>query len=194
MTLVNRDRERLLHAITFFLEKTRYCFKLKLFKLLYFSDVRHFQSTGRAMTGLDFFAWPMGPVPRDLNQEIDDRAPSFTDTIKVIALKDLEPESGSTAIQMRSTLKFDETLFSPRELKIMNEIAEIYKEVGSKDISLISHEPGGPWHRVYAIEKRKQALIPMIYALKDMKKSKVSKEYAEDVATVQSKMKKAFGR
>ncbi|HEV7681080.1 MAG TPA: Panacea domain-containing protein [Pyrinomonadaceae bacterium] len=42
----------------------------KLFKLLYFLDFEHYKKTGRSVTGLKYFAWPMGPVPVSLKDEI----------------------------------------------------------------------------------------------------------------------------
>ncbi|MFC1858011.1 Panacea domain-containing protein [Thermodesulfobacteriota bacterium] len=39
-------------------------------KLLYFLDFIHFKHTGKSVTGLDYYAWQMGPVPRDLYEEI----------------------------------------------------------------------------------------------------------------------------
>ncbi|KAB2896320.1 MAG: SocA family protein, partial [Kofleriaceae bacterium] len=63
------EREKLLHAIIFFTKETRACHKLKLFKLLYFLDFQIYRETGKSVTGLGYFARPMGPVPRDLDDE-----------------------------------------------------------------------------------------------------------------------------
>ena len=61
--LVTHEREKLIQAINFFATHTKRCGKVKLFKLLYFLDFEPFQPTGRSVTGQDYSAWPMGPVP-----------------------------------------------------------------------------------------------------------------------------------
>ena len=47
--LISRDREKLVNAIVFFADNTRYCGKTKLFKLLYLLDLHHFRETGRSV-------------------------------------------------------------------------------------------------------------------------------------------------
>jgi uncharacterized phage-associated protein len=193
MPIVNHNRDRLLNIIAFFLVNTKHCYKLKLFKLLYFADIRHFQETGKPITALEYYAWPMGPVPIELNSEIDNCSPSLTKSIKVIDASLLEPESSSKAKIMKANFKFNENFFSTRELKILKEIAEVFYEVKSQDISLISHEPGGPWHRTYIADKNKQGQIPLIYALDDKNRTKVTKERAQEIETTRKELKRRFG-
>ncbi|WP_217994559.1 Panacea domain-containing protein [Rodentibacter caecimuris] len=38
--------------------------------MLYFLDFEHYKQVGRSVTGLDYSAWKMGPVPVDLHEEI----------------------------------------------------------------------------------------------------------------------------
>ncbi|EQD73859.1 hypothetical protein B1A_04740, partial [mine drainage metagenome] len=61
--LISHEREKLINAIIFFAIHTRFLGKTKLFKLLYFLDFEHHKETGRSVTGMDYFAWKMGPVP-----------------------------------------------------------------------------------------------------------------------------------
>ena len=68
--IINRDNERLIHAMVFFTKNTKYCYTLKLLKLLYFLDFKHFKQTGQSVTGQKYFAWPVGPVPTNLYDEI----------------------------------------------------------------------------------------------------------------------------
>ncbi len=80
--LICHDREKLIHAIIFFATKTRKCGKVKLFKLLYFLDFEHFKATGRSVTGLDYFAWQMGPVPAALCDEIETPQPDMASALR----------------------------------------------------------------------------------------------------------------
>ena len=69
--LISRNRQKIINAIVYFAANTQNCGKVKLFKLLYLLDFAHFRETGRSVTGLDYHAWKMGPVPFDLMQEWD---------------------------------------------------------------------------------------------------------------------------
>jgi hypothetical protein len=70
--LISRNREKLINIVVYFASNTRHCGKVKLFKLLYLLDFTHFRGTGRSVTGLDYRAWKMGPVPFGLMQEWDE--------------------------------------------------------------------------------------------------------------------------
>ena len=193
MSIVNHDQDRLIHVIAFFLGNTKHCFKMKLFKLLFFADIEHFQQTGKPITNLEYFAWPMGPVPVELNNQIKSLDTALTKKIKIVAQKYVDPEVDGNAVIMSPTIKFDYSLFSPREVKILKQIAEIYFDVKSNDISQISHDKNGPWYRVYVTEKKKQHLIPLVYSLDDTKRAKASKEQAEEIEENNKEMKRMFG-
>lgn len=60
------EREKLINAIVFFAANTEHCGKIKLLKLLYLLDFEHFRQTGYSVTGMEYHAWKMGPVPTDL--------------------------------------------------------------------------------------------------------------------------------
>lgn len=69
--LKNHEREKLLNAIIFFAQNTRNLGKVKLWNLLYFLDFQHYRDVGRSVTGLQYFAWPKGPVPVELQNEVE---------------------------------------------------------------------------------------------------------------------------
>ncbi len=52
---------RLYNACIYFLKNTKYCYKTKLFKLLYELDFKHFELTGSSVTGQKYVAWQFGP-------------------------------------------------------------------------------------------------------------------------------------
>jgi uncharacterized phage-associated protein len=81
--ILTHHREKLINAIIYFATHTKYCGKTKLMKLLYFLDFKYFKQTGKSVTGQDYFAWQMGPVPRDLFEELsDDMRPDLTSAIQ----------------------------------------------------------------------------------------------------------------
>ena len=81
--LISREREKLINAILYFASNTQHCGKVKLFKLLYLLDFAHFRETGRSVTGLDYRAWKMGPVPFILLQEWDDPEDDLAQAIDI---------------------------------------------------------------------------------------------------------------
>ena len=175
------QRNKLFHAIIFFNEKTRACHKLKLFKLLYFLDFEIFRQTGRAATGLQYFAWPKGPVPRELNDEFKsaNQKPDLKATLSVHAAPSDEPDTDGP-LQIAPKVKFNAEHFTKRELREMDRLAEIFCYTLSKDMTLASHAVGLPWRRIYEIEKMPQALIPYELAL-DGKPGSVTAEQAKEI-------------
>jgi uncharacterized phage-associated protein len=169
------NRDKLLHAIVFFVENTHWCHKVKLFKLLYFLDFEIYRQTGKSTTGLPYDAWPMGPVPSQLQDEF--RSPP-QDMRSVLVVRDTPDR-----LFISPRVKFDESHFTPRELKEMERLAFVFKEARAEDIKLASHAVGLPWHQVYEVEGRHQAPIPYDLALTlDKRPDTVTKEWADEIA------------
>jgi hypothetical protein len=80
--LIDHTREKLTNAIIYFRKEASADDRLKLYQLLYHLDFRHYAETGRSVTGLEYFAWPEGPVPAALEGEVNsllgDRRPTST--------------------------------------------------------------------------------------------------------------------
>ena len=150
--MINRQNEKLIHAMVFFIKETKHCYTLKLLKLLYFFDFHHFKETGRSVTGMEYFAWPMGPVPVSLYEKLKGQT-KLKKFFNFAPQQFLEPESDYKAIKLFPKIKFDESLFSKREMCIMNTIKSIYKDVKSKDMTKASHDKKSPWYKVF--KKRK---------------------------------------
>jgi len=126
----NINRQRLLGAVVYFATNTHYCGKIKLFKLLYLLDFQHFRETGRSVTGADYSAFKFGPVPDVLMQEWDRPEPDFDLVAKIVPEQVID--------YVRQTVKpqasFDDDEFTPRQLRIMQELAEKYKDTRSPEM------------------------------------------------------------
>ena len=70
--MTDREKYKLFNAIIFFLKNTKNCYKYKLLKLLYFLDFEHYRETGKSVTGLNYYAWEKGPVPKDIYKCIEE--------------------------------------------------------------------------------------------------------------------------
>lgn len=177
--------------MVFFTTKTKNCYTLKLLKLLYFFDFQHFKETGRSVTGMEYFAWKMGPVPTSLYEEIKNRI-NFKKIFKFIPEKSFDPEfTKDNVVRFVPQITFDESLFSKREMRIMENLIFLYKNVIAKDMTEASHDKKSPWYRVFKKEKKPQQLIPYEYILDNSSES-ISKDFAKELANDDKEMEQAF--
>src|SRR4030042_6192213 len=139
---VEHFREKLIHSIIYFLKNTNYCFKTKLFKLLYIIDFYHFKQTAMSITGLDYFAWEKGPVPKELFEEF---ASPKQDLVKCIHIPKAKDPDG--IFRMKPKCNFDPNFFSKRELRLMEQIAYIFKDAKAEDMIEVTHLPNMPWDK-----------------------------------------------
>lgn len=155
--IVERDREKLLNALIYFSESVLYPGKTKLYKLLNYLDFLHFEKTGRAVTGLTYYAWKNGPVPRDLNEEIDRPAKDF---IEHLSKKTIKYGSGKKMQRFEPRKEFDSSLFSLFELDLLEMLAKKHFKDTANEITEESHFETGPWHEVWEVNDNKYAEIP----------------------------------
>jgi len=143
--LVSHSRDKLINAILYFAEHTRGLGKIKLFKLLYLLDFEHFRQTGRPVTGMEYRAWKMGPVPAELVQIWDDLDADLAEAIEV------RPEKVYDYVRENVVPKrrFNDTHFTPRELRILGELAARYVEDLSEKLIDVTHDENGAWASVW---------------------------------------------
>ena len=140
--IITHSREKLINAVLYFSQKTQFCGKTKLMKLLYFLDFMHFKNTGKSVTDLDYFAWDQGPVPKDFFEEM-----SHSPNKDLTALVTISNRGEFQLVTPKKGKKPDLDYFSPRELKILDNIVFIFKDIKASDISDISHLPNKPWSK-----------------------------------------------
>lgn len=160
------SREKLVNAVIYFAKNTNKLGKTKLMKLLFFLDFKHFKETARPVTNLEYFAWDRGPVPKDFFFEISGtKLPE--DLAGAISIQ------GSGDFQKISTkigVKPNMDYFSPREARILEEIAFVYRDVDAENISEISHLKNEPWEKTLT-EKGPKAHIDYFLAIDNDSKS-----------------------
>lgn len=162
--IIDHKREKLLQSVVFFAHNVKKLGKTKLFKLLYFLDFEHYRDTARSVTGMEYFAWKMGPVPKALHEELDD---PHADWRPCIEFKEVTVRSnGGTMLLVKAICDFNEELFSRRELKIMRDLAARYADSNAESMVEVTHLENLPWHKVWEKEGQKQASIPYDYALR----------------------------
>lgn len=161
--LLTHEREKMINSIIYFAKNTNNCGKTKLFKLLYFLDFEHYKEMGRSVTGLQYNAWKMGPVPVELENEIEcpDR-----DVAESIEFKSIKTSKGYPMLLSKPKKEFDPSHFSKRELKLLEKLAKQYKTQNADDMIEATHLENLPWHRVFHEENRKYETIPYEYAFR----------------------------
>jgi uncharacterized phage-associated protein len=168
--IVAHHREKLINAILFFAANTRYCGKIKLIKLLFLLDFTHFRQTGYSVTGFEYHAWELGPVPYDFYQEWDTLRSDLAAAIDIVPEKVID----YTRELVRPKREFDGSEFTKRELKIMASLAERFKDDKSKPLVNITHAERGPWAKIWDDGRGKNERIPYLLAVEDSDPNKES--------------------
>lgn len=143
--LIPTERKKLIQAIVYFATNTRHCGKVKLFKLLYLLDFTHFRETGLSVTGLDYRAWQLGPVPQKLMQEWEQLGPDLAAAVTI------QPEKVIDYVRetVVPTSPFDDSAFTKRELRIMQELAARFRDELTQPMVNYTHAERGPWDKIW---------------------------------------------
>lgn len=172
--LIDHSKEKLYNAIIYFVSNTKFCGKTKLFKLLYYLDFLHFKETSKSVTGLKYYTWPMGPVPKDLATEIPKPSSEFK-----AFLSCNDPGNGDF-VDIKPKKRFDDTYFSKRELRLLENICFIFKEAKSDIMVESTHLPNQPWDKTKKL-KGMNVEIDYMLALDTSVKSISSEEAFERI-------------
>lgn len=147
MQAPDSQNEKLKNAIIYFVSHDKKTVKItKLMKLLYYLDFRHYRETGYSVTGQKYMAWPKGPVPADVWHEIKnetDRGCGVKDVAKILPV---QPNIDSFGYDLRlKQSKFSDRAFTPRELRILREVSEMFKDIPASMMVQASHQKNDPW-------------------------------------------------
>ena len=148
------DREKTTNVILYFAEHLE-PFKTKLNKLLFYSDFAHFRQSAQSITGLKYKAIEYGPVPGNYDVLFGILADQGIIDIEYSMTKFGEVEK----IIPPERAHFNPSLFSDAELKILNYIADTFKNTSASEIAEVSHRESA-WKD--NIEGKK--FIPFYYA------------------------------
>jgi len=118
----------------------------KLCKLLYFFDFTHVKETGYPAIGLRYNAFEQGPVPKAFWLEIKDgNVPEdFKGQLNIFVRRD-DLDKDYKELEFKAKVNPDLREFTPREQKILDNLAFIYQEATAKQMSEVSHLKNQPW-------------------------------------------------
>jgi uncharacterized phage-associated protein len=148
---MNQYRRKLLNAILLFSRKgVKHLDTTKLSKLLFFFDFTHVKQTGYPAIGLQYYAFKWGPVPKAFWLEIKDgNVPEDFKKQLAIFVRPDEFSKQKEELSFRAKTDPDMKVFTPREQKILETLAEIYQEATANQMSEISHLKNQPWDLTY---------------------------------------------
>jgi len=188
---MNIYRKKLLNAVLFFASNTKRVNLGKLSKLLYFLDFIHFNQTGYPSIGLKYYTFEKGPVPKDFWLEIRDAdvPEDYKGKIGLIRRTD-DFAPNYKEVEIRALEKPDLSVFTQREIKILDDLAFVYKEATASDMSEVTHLPKQPWD----ITKRERGNNkPIDYLLSIGEESAVSMDDAADTLKEHFEVAHNFG-
>lgn len=147
--IVTREREKLINAIIYFVQNTKHCHTLKLFKLLNFLDFEHYRQTGQTVTGLKYVAWKQGPAPNALWHELQKGGNADLKASMVIIPHKDDVTEKLLRRELKPKIQFNKRIFTKRELAIMERLAFFFDDLKAWDMSEFSHKQGLPWRKVF---------------------------------------------
>ena len=111
--------------------------KTKLNKLLFYADFIMYKQTGFSMSGVQYRAIPMGPVPNNFSSIFEYLANK--DELDIISTNF---ENGGIGEQFKPNPNrtFNKELFTETELQILDSVMERFKNTSTKEIVEISHK------------------------------------------------------
>ena len=120
-------------------------------------------ATGAPVTGLEYRAMKMGPVPIALFEEWDALEPDFADAVEIV------PEQIIDYVRetVRPKRAFDDSQFSRRELRLLAQLAERFRVDYSRPMINVTHAERGPWDAIWDNGRGNFERIPYSLAVRD---------------------------
>lgn len=127
---------KLAHVIAYFCEHMEAVYKTKLNKLLFYADFGYYKRTAYSMTGLTYRAIPLGPVPA----KFDNLFNKLCEEELISMTQELINGTGNYGDLVKSIVQFDESLFDPDELKVLEDVTLKFKDCYAKQMVDLSHK------------------------------------------------------
>lgn len=125
------DVDKLEHIINFFASQMKGLYKVKLMKLLWYTDSLHYKLHGCSMSGLVYSHYVMGALPKGHH--------------KILGLRNInvKEEFESPEVVKYHILpkdRFDKNVFTEDELRILNSVVNKFKYMKANEIVEYMHE------------------------------------------------------
>ncbi len=131
------DYEKFCAMVLFFAKKSAGLLKVKLLKLLNYSDLVFYQENGISMSGARYVHLPYGPVPKNYDLLFGMMS---ADNIAHI---EVEFDNGYERHQVIADSEIPKGVLSGQELAVLERVYEKFADFGSVEISNYSHREKG---------------------------------------------------
>lgn len=128
------DLEKLAEMVFFFTEKLQ-PWKTKLNKLLFYADFYNFRKTLKSISGINYIAYEMGPVPDNFQSLFE-----YLSNSNIVNIKTSYFQEGIGEKFIPTDRVFNKYLFSEEELDSLYFVANKFKETSTNDIIEYSHK------------------------------------------------------
>jgi uncharacterized phage-associated protein len=152
-------------------------------KLLYFLDFCHFKQTGKTVTGLEYYAWRMGPVPKALFEEMSNMKPDLSKKVTIVQIENFQ--------KIQAIKPFNDECFTRRQLKLLEQLSFVFKDAKAEDMIEVTHLRNEPWHKTLT-QKGEFQKIDFILSI-DGSKDCLCEDDAHEVMNEITEMHKIFG-
>ncbi len=119
--------------VRFFAQYDSQLYKVKLMKLLWYADALFYKRYGKSMSGLVYKHLPLGAVPLGHEEIL-----STLENIEIIE----EYFNEHPAYKIKTKEEVDLSKLDPSEIRVLHEVMEKFKDMGSRAISVYMHEEG----------------------------------------------------
>jgi len=130
------DLEKLKNMILYLVNRLGSVLETKLNKLLWYCDFLHFKETSISITGSQYVHLPYGPVPDNYERIIGIMQPELLNMDEI----PFNTKEGIVLGKQFTTLvEPDKSLFTENEIRVMDFIADTFRNFNSKEIKDKSH-------------------------------------------------------
>ncbi len=123
--------------LRFFSQNNHDLYKVKLMKLLWYSDALHFKENNQSISGLVYTHMLFGALPVGYDTLFQAFSNSVSVKVENFTSTDNEEAIG---YKIQNLEKVDQNKLFPSEIAVMDEISKFFKKMGSKKISEYMHE------------------------------------------------------
>lgn len=110
-------------------------------------DFEHFKQLRKSVTGSDYQACKFGPVASYLTEEWKSPCADFSAAVSIVE----EQVTGDfrRTVTVKQGIRPNVEYFTPRQLRIMDELSQRYGEVSSSIIMADTEAKKGVWYKVW---------------------------------------------
>jgi putative zinc finger/helix-turn-helix YgiT family protein len=130
------DLEKLENMILYLVKRLDGVLKVKLNKLLWYCDFLHFKETSVSITGSQYVRLKYGQVPNNYERIIGIMQPELIDKDEI----SFNTKEGIVGEKFTALIEPDESIFSAQEIKVMNFVADTFRNDTSTSIMNKSHQ------------------------------------------------------